>query len=229
MEIDYAGIRDRLIDLKKTKKMSNSDFCKIYAPEKCCSKSNADNYISALSTGRNYPDEEHGPLLPDLEHLMNIVNSDEFPEVTLDYLVYGVKTPVKTIEKISFDLNKWTLADFCELLWTLKTRYPNSITIENDIEDHLNIYGEPVTEREVVIRIDEIKDSNGKQIEFSLGQALVLFHYEVNDTENSRNAKIRELGFSEAVTEMRKVAPFLDNLSNCYNTPFLRIYGGDEE
>ena len=174
MEIDYAGIRDRLIDLKKSKKMKNSDFCKIYAPEKCCSKSNADNYISALSTGRGYPDEEHGPLLPDLEHLMNIVNSDEFPEVTLDYLVYGVKTPVKTVEKISFDLNKWTHADFCELLWTLKTRYPKNITIENVISDHVDVLGEPVTERKSVISIDELNESYGKHEEFSLGQAIVL-------------------------------------------------------
>ena len=229
MEMDYAGIRERLIDLKKSKKMSNSDFCKIYAPEKCSTKSNAENYISALSTGRNYPDEEHGPLIPDLEHLMNIVNSDEFPEVTLDYLVTGNKTPIKVVEKISFDLSKWTHADFCELLWTLKTRYPQNITIDNYIGDHLISAGKLCIDRNIVIRIDEVKETNGKPEEFSLGQAIALFRYDVSETENLRSSKIREIGFSDAVEKMRSRAPFLENLSNCNETPFLRIYGGEEE
>lgn len=227
MGINFEEIRERLITLKKSKKMNNYDFCRIYAPEKCTSKPNAENYISALSTGREYPNQGDGPLYPDLEHLQNIVDSDEFPEVTLNYLVYGDETPAKVERKIDFDLSHWTHADFCEFLWTLKTHYPKNITIENEIKDHLNIYGEPISERQAVIRIDELYEDPGKTEEFSLGQAIVLFHYDVSDTENVKSLKVRELGFSEAVKTMRGRAPFLTDLSNCNDTPFLVLYGGD--
>jgi len=113
MEINYAEIRERLIALKKSKKMKNCDFCEIYAPEKCSSKTNAENYISALSTGRDYPNPGDGPVLPDLEHLLNIVHSEEFRDVTLDYLVYGNENPARIIKELDLEPDHWTLADFC--------------------------------------------------------------------------------------------------------------------
>lgn len=229
MGINFVDIRERLIALKKSRKMNNYDFCRIYAPEKCTSKTNAENYISALSTGREYPNQGDGPLYPDLAHLQNIVDSDEFPDVTLNYLVYGTETPAKVINKIDFDLSHWTLADFCEFLWTLKIRYPKNINIENEINDRVNIYGEPIIERQAVIRIDEINEDPGKREEFSLGQAIVLFQYEAGDTENNKSLKVRELGFSEAVKLMRSRSSFLTDLSNCNETPFIRIYGGEDE
>lgn len=172
---DYSEIRNRLMELKEQAGLDAYQFCEIYAPEKCSSESNAKNYISALSTGRNYPDEKHGPLLPDIEHLLNIVNSDTFPDVTLNYLVYGDETPIKTIEKIDVNPEHWTIADFCIFLGKIMDSH-QSIKTDTVIEDEPNIvdgqeYGESM--RYFTIKILEYSgfDSSG----YDLGDAISEF------------------------------------------------------
>ena len=143
---DYSGIRDRLMKLKEQAGLDAYQFCEIYAPEKCSSESNAKNYISALSTGRNYPDEKHGPLLPDIEHILNIVNSDKFPDATLNYIVYGDETPVKTIEKIDTNPEHWTIADFCIFLGKLMETQQSITTGSISEEEPFTLDGQKMSE-----------------------------------------------------------------------------------
>ena len=242
MGINYDEIRERLMELKKSKNMDNYEFCKIYAPEKCdSSKSNAENYISALSTGRNYPTEKHGPLLPDLEHLQNIVDSELFPDVTLDYLVYGKKEPAKVVNKIDFDLSHWTHADICELLWALKTRYPEFITIEEKCErpiegralDEYRVYyrKDVPVKRTVIINIEETNEYEAPEPRsFSIGQAIALFHNDMIDSEDNRDPEIREFALRKAINRIRDDTsnnnPYLQDIGNCDNgSPFIVFYG----
>lgn len=127
MECDYASIRNRLQELKERAKLDNYEFCKIYAPDKCTSKDNAENYMSAVFSGRRYPTSASRHMIPEIEYLNNIVNSELFPDVTLNYLVYGDETPAKTIEKLDLNPEHWKLADFCEFIGRLKKVYPYSI------------------------------------------------------------------------------------------------------
>ena len=238
IQIDYNAIRERIFALKKSAKLSNYEFCKIYAPEKCTSKTLADNYISALSTGRGYPDERHGKLLPDLSHMQNLVNSELFPHVTLNYLVYGDEEPSKIVEKIDFDLKHWTHADFCEFLWTLKVKYPKSITIQDNFRSATVVHEElPFPEpedaqyRSITITIEEVNqiDYCPERI-FSLGQAVSSFHEEMKGVEDNRDEDIRNYAFKKAVKKIRNRSviknPFLDDISNCEkDTPFGIYYG----
>ena len=128
---DSMAIRRRLEKLKTDSKMDALEFCKIYAPEKCeKSEANTRNFISQLFSGGTSINNKQVSI--NIEHLLNIVNSDKFPGVTLNYLVYGDETPVKIDKTIDFDLKRWTHADICEFLWVLKTRYPEFITIEEN-------------------------------------------------------------------------------------------------
>ena len=249
MSLNYEAIRERLLELKVSKNMSNFDFCKIYAPEKTeptmknpqkDPKSKADNYISALFSGRDYPDAKHGPLYPDLVHLQNIVDSNVFPDVTLNYLLFGDETPVKIEKRIDFDLSHWTYADFCELIWTLKTQYPERIIIEDVFESPLDDVstddweyvpkGEIPQKRTITIKIEELDSLScipGR--EFPLGQAMVAFHHKIEDSENNRDEEIRKLALSKAVNKIRSYGqgnPFLVDLSNCeQENPFVISYG----
>ena len=214
MGINYVEIRERLMELKKSKNMDNYEFCKIYAPEKCdSSKSNAENYISALSTGRNYPTEKHGPLLPDLEHLQNIVDSELFPDVTLDYLVYGKKEPTKVVNKIDFDLSHWTHADICELLY--RVYFQKEVPVK----------------RTVIINIEETNEYEAPEPRsFSIGQAIALFHNDMIDSEDNRDPEIREFALRKAINRIRDDTsnnnPYLQDISNCDNeSPFIVFYG----
>ncbi len=241
MGINYPEIRERLMALKKSQNLNNYEFCKIYAPEKCISETNAKNYISALSTGRNYPDDKHGPLLPDLEHLQNIVDSELFPDVTLDYLVYGKKEPIKVVNKIDFDLSHWTHADICEFLWALKTRYPECITIEETCktpvegrspeELYFFLQKEVPIKRTITFNITEINqvDGSGPEI-FSVGQAISLFHSYMMASEDNPDPELREFALRKALNKIRDNTldnnPFLQDISNCENgTPFDISYG----
>ena len=62
MSIDYNAVRRRLEELKRAYNLKNYDFCKIYNPDKCGkAESNATNYMSAIFSGRNYPNNTSGP------------------------------------------------------------------------------------------------------------------------------------------------------------------------
>ena len=107
---DSMAIRRRLEKLKTDSKMDALEFCKIYAPEKCeKSEANTRNFISQLFSGGTSINNKQVSI--NIEHLLNIVNSDKFPGVTLNYLVYGDETPVKIDKTIDFDLKRWTHAD----------------------------------------------------------------------------------------------------------------------
>ena len=225
MGIDYRSIRERLIGLKKQAKMNNFDFCKIYAPEKCTSKTLADNYISALSTGRNYPNERSGPVLPDLEHLQNIVDSERFAGVTMDYLLYGDRTPARVIKTVDLDLTNLTHADFCELLWSLKIKYPDKITICKDTEyydcnaEYDTGYSYPQKES-MIIKIEASTTSiYNDEIDFSLGKAIGYFYYDMKDADSIHNEEVRQFAFSKALENVRDKTyvdnPYFKKLSDC--------------
>ena len=237
MGFNDLEIRKRLEELKLSKKLSNYEFCKIYAPEKCKTQKDslANNYISAIFSGRNYPKETSGPAKIELVHLQNIIDSDIFPGITMNYLLYGDNSPAKKEKVIDLNLEKWSLADFCELIWRLKTQYPDEIEIENNVEVGRNRYDpeyywdEEYQKRSVTITIEEMNDidySPGKK-RFSLGQALSLFHYEIRETEKVRDLEIREFGLNKVVKEIREREDFVkSDLSDCNRkSPFFIAYG----
>ncbi len=172
-------------------------------------------------------------LYPDLEHLQNIVDSDEFPNITLNYLVYGDETPAKIVNKVDFDLSHWTHADFCELIGRLKIKYPQNINIENIIEsaaDGISYEewdyapkGDIPQKRSVVITIEEMSEMDGPKIrEFSLGQALALFHHDIKESENNRDEEIRQLSLTKAVNRMRDENKFENAFLHCLQ-PHLQL------
>ena len=221
-KIDYDAIRERLIEIKKAANLDNYEFCKIYAPERCSSKSNADNYISALSTGRNYPDEKHGPLLPDLEHLLNVANSDVFPDVTLNYLVYGDKTPIKTIEKLDLDLEHWTIADLCLLLGNLADRYPAiSFAHSEPQEIPINVNGEELAETQYnfIIKIpeyDSLSDSG-----HDLGMALSEFVKRYEEMKQINSETVQKVMYEKIKEAIQKDKRFSEqSLASCDHDSF---------
>ena len=131
MGINYEAVRMRVADLIDKSKLKNYEFCEIYAPDKCktSKKSNAENFISAIRTGRKYPKETSGPVKPELNHLQNLVDSDLFPGLTMNYLLYGLDVPIIEKKVMDLDAKEWTLADLCEFIGNLKMMYPNQIEI----------------------------------------------------------------------------------------------------
>lgn len=238
--IDTMPIRRRLETLKVESGMDSYDFCKIYAPERCKkTKDNARNYISQVFSGGTSINNKPVPI--NIEHLLNIVNSDKFPGVTLNFLVYGDENPVKIEKTIDFDLKRWTHADICEFLWVLKTRYPEFITIEENCEtpvedrspEELQFYfGQEVPiKRTINISIEETNDIDASYSRvFSIGQAIALFHYDMRDSEDNHDPEIRELALTKAVNRMRSREqlnnPYLKDISNCdKESPFIIAYG----
>lgn len=129
MALDYNEIRGRLADLKDKSKLKNYEFCQIYAPDKCeGSKANAENYISAIFTGRNYPKDTSGPIYPELEHLQNLIDSGKFPGLTMNFLLYGDDAPAVEMKTLDLDIHRWTLADFCEFVLSIVQEYPHEIS-----------------------------------------------------------------------------------------------------
>ena len=237
---DTMSIRRRLEKLKVESGMDALEFCKIYAPEKCeKSEAYARNYISQVFSGGTSFNNKQVSI--DVEHLLNIVNSDRFPGVTLNYLVCGDETPAKVYKAIDFDLKNWTHADLCEFLWTLKTRYPDYITIRESLEtpaddmtpDELQgiSLGELPQKRSISIDIEEINEMASPETRtFSIGQALAWFHHDIKDSENNRDPEIREFALKKAINKMRDANrfdnPFLKDISNCdKETPFIIFYG----
>lgn len=221
---DYTPIRNRLMELKKAANLDAVAFCKIYAPEKCSSESNAKNYISALSTGRNYPDEKHGPVIPDIEHLTNIVNSDVFPNVTLEYLVYGDETPAKTIEKLDINPEHWTIADFCLFLGKLMDLQP-SIRIKSDLLDEEYI-GEDGTDTStshyLSICFREYEEYTGNADD--LGGALHAFTSAYENMKNIDSDTARKVMYEQIITAVKSDKRFSNKLSSCEIDNFHKNY-----
>ena len=236
MGIDYSKVRERLAALKDKSGMDNYEFCKIYAPEKCKkNKQTATNFISAIFSGRNYPKETSGPEYPQLEHLQNLIDSGQFPKLTMNYLLYGDDSPAIEKKVIDLDPNNWSLADFCEFIGRLKLNYPEFIDIHESFEhgpslwDEEYLSDEDSQKRSVSITIEEMNDIDyepGTRV-FSLGQALSMFHYRTKDTENIRDKDIRQLGFDKAVASIRERDDYVKtNLSECdKDSPFFISYG----
>ena len=219
---DYSGIRDRLMKLKEQAGLDAYKFCEIYAPEKCSSESNAKNYISALSTGRNYPDEKHGPLLPDIEHLLNIVNSDKFPDTTLNYLVYGDETPVKTIEKIDTNPEHWTIADFCLFLGNLADRYPAISFAHSEPQDiPINVNGEELAETQYnfIIKIPEYDSLS--ESGHDLGMALSEFVKRYEEMKQINSESVQKVMYDKIKEAIQKDKRFSEqSLASCDSDSF---------
>ena len=223
-KIDYASIRERLMALKKKANLDNFEFCKIYAPEKCSSKSNADNYISALSTGRNYPDEKHGPLYPDLEHLKNIVDSDVLPDVTLDYLVYGNETPVKTKEILDINPEHWTIADFCLFLGRVMDLHP-SIRTKSDLlkEEYIGDDGiDTSVSHYQSICFREYEEFTGNADD--LGGALHAFISAYENMKSIDSDMAQKVMYEQIITAVQSDQRFSNKLSSCEIDNFHKNY-----
>lgn len=236
MSINYNELRERLLKLKTNNQMNNYEFCQIYAPERCCTKkTNAENYISAVFSGRDYPKSTSGPIYPELNHLQNLIDSGKFPGLTMNYLLYGDDTPVVERKSIELDIEQWSLADICEFIGNLKMVYPNQIDIREDVEtgpsrwDDEYSSDEIYQKRSVVITIEEMDDINKEpgKARFSIGQALSLFHYDTKDIEMIRDDEIRKLGFDKVLREIRERDDFSNtNLIDCdRKSPFFITYG----
>lgn len=219
---DYTPIRDRLMKLKKDAGLDAVDFCRIYAPEILeKSESNARNYISALSTGRGYPDDRHGPLKPDIEHLQNIVNSDIFPNVTLNYLVYGDETPAKTIKELDLNIEHWTIADLCKFLGNLMDKYPYNIRTDNctaaspeDPNDDFDY-----TEAFFVIKFLKYMSINDSYID--LGMALQEFSSAYEDMKKIPSETARKTMYEQLIKAIESDERFSKQyLSDCDKDSF---------
>lgn len=189
-ELDTMPIRRRLEKLKIDSGMDALEFCKIYAPEKCDkSEANARNFISQVFSGGTSINNK--PVSINIEHLLNIVNSDKFPDVTLDYLVYGDETPTKTIEKIDTNPENWTIADFCIFLGRLMD---NQQCIKTDTvleEEPFMLDGQEMAETMRYFAI-KILDYDGLSSSgYDLGNAISEFvsHYDEMKKISSKSAQ----------------------------------------
>ena len=194
---DYSEIRNRLMKLKEQAGLDAYQFCEIYAPEKCSSESNAKNYVSALSTGRNYPDEKHGPLLPDIEHLLNIVNSDKFPDATLNYLVYGDETPVKTVEKIDTNPKNWSIADFCIFLGKLMDAQPIIKTEELSETESCIVDGQDLGKTVKYFAVKILEYDGESSLSYDLGDAVHEFVSQYNEMKKISSKTAQEVMYEQ--------------------------------
>ena len=203
VNFDHYAIRSRLVDLKKKAGMSNYEFCKIYAPEKCDSKSNADNYISAVFTGRNHPNV---PIYPDLVHLQNLVDSCVFPNLTLNYLVFGDDPAIVIKEKVDLNIEHWTIADFCILIGKIVDRYPEIKVMRSVLEEFsvTDNYGEEFTESQnnFVIKIQEFNDC--AQSGFDLGLALSEFFEKYENMKQIQSDAIQNAMYERIIEAVNK-------------------------
>lgn len=202
MGFDYAGIRERLMKLKEQAKLDNYEFCKIYAPEKCTTKENAENFISAVFSGRRYPTATSKHLVPEIEHLNNIVESDRFSQVTLNYLVYGDETPAKTVEKIDFNPEHWTVADFCVFLGKVMDAHP-SIKIESElIEEPYTYNGEELSDTNHYLAIRFLEYDGECGVGYDLGGALRAFTDAFKTMKELPSKTTRDVMYKQIVNAM---------------------------
>ena len=212
-EFDYMPIRNRLADLKEKAGMDALEFCKIYAPEKYeKTEGYARTYISQVFSGGTSFNNK--PVLPDIEHLLNIVNSDKFPEVTLDYLVYGDETPAKTVEKLDLNPEHWTIADFCLFLGKLMELQP-SIRIKSDLLDEEYI-GEDGTDTStshyLSICFREYEEYTGNADD--LGGALHAFTSAYENMKNIDSDTARKVMYEQIITAVKSDKRFSNKLSS---------------
>ena len=207
MAIDYGTIRTRLADLKEKRNLKNYEFCQIYAPEKCeKSKAYAENYISAIFSGRNYPKDTNGPASIELDHLQNLIDSGMFPGLTMNYLLYGDESPVAEKKVLDTNLHNWTLADFCEFILKLLQEYPYEIRpYISDSEKYEVEYdnGEKIEEvrYSAVLKFLEMDTLNDEGSDIGLG--LNTFFDEYQKCQGISSSKARDVAIKELIDAIR--------------------------
>ena len=222
-EFDYMSIRNRLAELKEKAGMDALEFCKIYAPEKCeKSEANARNYISQVFSGGTSINNRQVSL--DIEHLLNIVNSDKFPDVTLNYLVYGDETPTKTIEKLDLNPEHWTIADFCLFIGKVMDLHP-SIRTKSDLleEEYIGDDGiETSFSHYLSICFREYEEFTGNSDD--LGGALHAFTSAYENMKNIDSDTARKVMYEQIITAVKSDKRFSNKLSSCEIDNFHKNY-----
>lgn len=205
---DSMPIRQRLEQLKIDSGMDAIEFCKIYAPERCeKSDANTRNYISQVFSGGTSINNKPVPIL--LEHLLNIVNSDKFPGVTLDYLVYGDETPAKTFKKLELDPAHWTLADFCEFIGNLKRVYPYSIKGETiTVDEPYTLEGQEELVRNSYYSLKFLEYAGFADSGYDLGGAVRACFTEYEKMNPIPSEEVRTALFKKIVESIRSDARF---------------------
>lgn len=207
MAIDYGTIRTRLADLKEKSKLKNYEFCQIYAPEKCeKSKAYAENYISAIFSGRNYPKDTNGPASIELDHLQNLIDSGMFPGLTMNYLLYGDDSPVTEKKTIDLDIHHWTLADFCEFVLALLQEYPQGINYSLSEPEKYEVEmdnGDKIEEAEYNLHLKFMEMDSLTDEGSDLGIALRSFLEEYSNCKDITSSKAREVAIKELMKAMR--------------------------
>ena len=207
MSLDYNNIRGRLADIKAKSKLNNYEFCKIYSPDRCtASKATAENYMSAVFTGRNYPKDTSGPVYPELDYLQNLIDSGKFPGLTMNYLLYGDESPVAEKKVLDTNLHNWTLADFCEFILKLLQEYPYEIRpYISDSEKYEVEYdnGEKIEEvrYSAVLKFLEMDTLNDEGSDIGLG--LNTFFDEYQKCQSISSSKARDVAIKELIDAIR--------------------------
>ena len=198
---DSMAIRRRLEKLKDDYGMDAIEFCKIYAPERCeKSDANARNYISQVFSGGTSINNKPVPIT--IDHLLNIVNSDKFRDVTLDFLVYGDVTPVKTVEKLDLDPEHWTVADFCIFLGKVMDAHP-SIKIESElIEETYTYNGQEMSDISHYLAIRFLEYDGGCGVGYDLGGALRAFTDAFKTMKELPSKTTRDVMYKQIVNAM---------------------------
>ena len=231
MGIDYEAVRCRVADLIDKSKLKNYDFCEIYAPEKCktSTKSNAENYISAIRTGRNYPKETSGPVKPELDHLQNLIDSEMFPGLTMNYLLYGEDVPVIENKTIDLDIRHWTLADFCEFILALLQEYPQEINYSVSEPEKYEVEmddGDKIEETEYNLHLKFMEMDSLTDDGSDLGIALRSFLEEYSNCKDITSSKAREVAIRELVKAIRSDSRYSNTtLNDCHSGVRFTEYG----
>lgn len=190
---DTMSIRRRLEQLKVESGMDALEFCKIYAPEKWeKSEGYARTYISQVFSGGTSFNNKQVSI--DIEHLLNIVNSERFPGITLNYLVYGDETPVKTIEKVDLKPEHWSLADFCVFLGKVLDKHTDIMfqkhvkeDLDIDTKDIKGLEDEDFTFYNLVITIPEYFALTGEGNDLGIGLGEYLdAHSDLKDIKSEK-------------------------------------------
>lgn len=230
MALDYNDIRGRLEDLKYKSKMKNYEFCQIYAPEKCeGSKASAENYISAIFTGRNYPKETSGPVYPELDHLQNLIDSGKFHGLTMNYLLYGDKAPTTEVKSLDLDIRHWMLSDFCEFILSILQEYPYEVAYSVSEPEKYEVEidnGDKIGEKKynLLLKFTEMDSLTDEGCD--LGIALRVVLEEFNNCKDITSSKARDVAIKELMHAIKSDERYSGTtLDDCHTGKRFTDYG----
>ena len=232
MAIDYNAIRARLTDLKVKSKLKNFGFCQIYAPEKCKkSQAAAENYISAILTGRNYPKDTNGPAEIKLDHLQNLVDSGRFPGLTINYLLYGSDSAMTEKQVLDLDYHHWTLADLCEfILGLIQEYYTETKIVIGDMEKVSDLPFPDENEMDETVYYLTLKFLEMNMLSdegCDLGIGLRTFLEEYQKCQSITSSKAKEVAIKALMNAIKSDARFNSFHLDDYHTEKIFIEHGD--